>query len=503
MDLRVDGASPVLGLATKTETREFKILTRAETVLHNLVNKAETVRIPRGKTVTLGNENRHDTFRIKSGDKNCDLLALGTIVKRPFRGAGSYEINASELATTPGADDRIALKREDGTVTVFARLRKVDDPVEVSTQENDQEWVLRFKPAKPVDAVKIISVSADGTTTEGEIGIGRLPVDGGMPDYIICGLCETSGEVSVTFEKAGFLNPTRAEIHTRSVGSRLFAPVIDASGYRLAVGLGPTDPIIANLSLSHLAMMTGKPCHFATEAQMNNSVGAAFSNVVGEMGTGKLVGRIKPVLAVLGSMDATPRHDLVGVAPWIFEAPSSALSDLPGESGLAHLGKLPQLGSWTNTPDPEGRDPLLNWLSRLQHDVEIPAQVGADALSNALRSARFRMRNTDLRVLLGNNSISTVAAAIIGPWREADALLRTFDKDGGGDDRITRIAGVIESFARACATKRAEKFVQDVVFRTGFERADVGRALTLMLRAEVEVFAYFKTLWTANRQEEI
>ncbi|AGI67588.1 hypothetical protein OAN307_c19390 [Octadecabacter antarcticus 307] len=501
VDLRTDGASPVLGLIFSDEVIEFDLFTRSETLTHNKVNTGTRAIVSRGALLSLGQENRHDTFRLTSGDKNCDLLVLGEIIRRPFLGAQSYEVPASHLQNKPSADDRIALKRDTGEIIVFARLRRVDDPVEVHIEVGGAQTLLRFKTQSVIDAVRVVLLDAKGHITEGEIPIGRIPVDGNLLSHVSASMSEVDGFVSIDFDNRGFILPTRAEIYGREEGARLFRLVTDASGAPLAVGLGDEGPCASSVRLADLARLAAKATHAALEEQMSSSVGMAYASVLTELGARRMVGAIKPVLNVEKSDDLTPRHDLVGLAPWIFQAPGSAFGDLSPESGLTALAGMVDVPDLADPPDPRISQPLTSWLERLQIDVALPEQVSAQKLSNALNSARFRMRVTDLRVLLGSNSTATVAGAIIEPWRGEGTLLRSFEKDGGGDDRVTKIAYVVESFARSCALGEADEFVRAVTYRTGFDCTDVGRALTLMMRADVEVFVYFKNLWTAGLKQ--
>lgn len=66
---------------------------------------------------------------------------------------------------------------------------------------------------------------------------------------------------------------------------------------------------------------------------------------------------------------------------------------------------------------------------------------------------------------------------------------------GGGDIFPVRLALVLERFARACAEREAEAHVEGILLRTGLPRDEAGPALTAILRAGVEVFVYFRSLW--------
>jgi|GEM_PF-2035703 len=498
VNLAADGGVPLLGVIAAGTPVEFEILTRAETLAHTLVNTQETALVPRGRLVTLAHENRHDTFRIKSEDKQCDLLVLGKLIKRPFLGAGSYEIGASKLTTEPGGDDRIALCREDGSVTVFARLRRIDDPAQVSISIAETSTVLRFKPAKAIDALRITVTSVSGDVQSGQISLGRLPVEGAAPRGITARFLSKSGPVEVSFVDGAFSLPSLAKIEVRKEGERIFSDVPDVSGYQMHVGLGPEEFDNRAVKLVEIAQLASFPTHGALEAHFNATLGKAFEKCLEHHGSRRMVGAIKPALLARSTTDAAPRLDLISAASWIFEAPFSAFSNLSADCGLHSLGQGSDLVEFVDPPSPLGENPLQGWLDRITHDVNLPNAVDAKALENALRMARFRMRETDLRLLIGSNPTATVVAAITSPWRGTEDALRKFDTDGGGDDRITRVAATIESFASSCAVGQSQKFVQAVTSRTGFASADVGRALTLMIRADVEVFVYFKSLWHAG-----
>ena len=58
-----------------------------------------------------------------------------------------------------------------------------------------------------------------------------------------------------------------------------------------------------------------------------------------------------------------------------------------------------------------------------------------------------------------------------------------------------RLAIQVERFARACAQKKTEEFLKNLILRTGLSRQDIGYTMTMMLRASVRFFVYFRALW--------
>jgi hypothetical protein len=230
--------------------------------------------------------------------------------------------------------------------------------------------------------------------------------------------------------------------------------------------------------------------------QVGASLAGAYYEGVALVGASRMVGSIKALLNVERADKGAPRHDLIGAAPWIFEAPATAFTGLSRDSGLFQLNQLGAMKAPIPRPSSDGDDPLGLWLRRVDSDTDLPEEFSVDMLQKAFRTLRFRLKSTDLRTLVERDSIGRSAKIIHAAHADSIDHLRSFDIGGGGDEAPTRIAIQMERFARACAQHRAEAFVSDLVFRTGLPRQEIGRVLTMMLRAAIEFFVYFRALWS-------
>ena len=185
----------------------------------------------------------------------------------------------------------------------------------------------------------------------------------------------------------------------------------------------------------------------------------------------------------------------MGVAPWVFEAGAHALSGLSEGTGFSTLSLLTEIPMPSPKPDLDCQHPLGEWLRRIEQDENMPHSLKSDALRDAFVDLRFRLRETDLKELLGDGIIGNTCRIICRAHAEHIYDLRAFDTAGGGDPVPARLAVQVERFARACAQKRTEEFLKDLIIRTGLSRQDIGYTMTMMLRASVRFFVYFRALW--------
>ena len=501
VDLRADVEAPILGLRIDGDVREFTLVTGAEKLWHHRVAKGDHVVVPRGSILNLGHEGRHDALLLSSSDRDADLLVLGEVIRRPFCVRSRFEINAEMLESSIGQDDRIALRRKDGRIDILARLTRVNDPSEIRVEEDEEAVTLQVTPQVRYDALRIRIEAVDGTFREGEVAFARFPVDAALPPGVLASADLDTGHLTIILNKAGRSIPARISFWIRSEDHPIFLPLEDANGARIVVGLGTSVSRPDQPMLAELARFLAEPVPPILEDQVAGTLGAAYAQAFASVGATRMVGSVRAALAVTRVDDAPPRHDLAGVAPWIFEAPAHAFRGLPEASGLEPLTHLREIPSAPGLPDPEGDAPLATWLERLNGDADLPAGLDVPALQHGFRTLRFRLKETDLRSLGGDGRIGASARLICATWSDTTDALRSFDTGGGGDERPTHIATAIEHFARAAALGQAEEHVERLAFRTGLSRAEVGRTLTMMVRAGVEFFVHFRALWSHAREQ--
>ena len=501
VDPRADVEAPILGLRIDGDVREFTLATGAEKLRHHRVAKGDHVLVPRGSILNLGHKDRHDALLLSSSDRDADLLVLGEVVRRPFCVRSRFEINAEMLESSTGQDDRIALRRKDGRMDILARVTRVNDPSEIGVEEDEEAVTLQITPQARYDALRVRIEAVDGTFQEGEVALARFPVDAAPPPGVSASADLDTGRLSIILNKAGRSIPARISFWIRSEDHPIFEPLEDASGARIVVGLGASVSRPDQYMLAELARFLAEPVPPILEDQVADTLGAAYAQAFASVGATRMIGSVRAALAATRADGAPPLHDLTGVAPWIFEAPAHALQGLPEASGFEPLTNLVAIPSAPGLPDPEGDAPLATWLDRVNGDADLPAGLDAPALQHGFRTLRFRLKESDLRCLVGDGCLGVSARLICATWSDATDALRSFDTGGGGDERPARIATAIEHFARAAALGRAEEHVEGLAFRTGLSRAEVGRTLTMMLRAGVELFVYFRALWSHAREQ--
>lgn len=501
VDLRADVEAPILGLRIDGDVREFTLATGAEKLWHHRVAEGDKVVVPRGSILNLGHEGRHDALLLCSSDRDADLLVLGEVVRRPFCVRSHFEIDAEMLESSIGQDDRIALRRKDGRIDILARLAHINDPSEIGVEEDDEAVTLQITPQTRYDALRIRIEAVDGTFQEGEVALARFPVDAAPPPGVSTTADLDTGRLTIIVNKAGRSIPARISFWIRSEDRPIFEPLEDAGGARIVVGLGASVLRPDQHMLAELARFLAEPVPPILKDQVASTLGAAYAEAFASVGANRMVASVRAALAATRADGAPPHHDLAGVAPWIFEATGHAFRSLPEASGLEPLTHLAEIASAPDLPDPEGDAPLSTWLDRVSGAADLPAGLDAAALQHGFRTLRFRLKDSDLRSLSGDGCLGVSARLICSTWSDVTDALRSFDTGGGGDERPARIATAVEHFARAAALGRAEEHIEGLVFRTGLSRPEVGRTLTMMLRAGVELFVHFRALWSHAREQ--
>lgn len=500
-DPRADVDRPFLGLREGGTVREFTLSARVEKLWHVRVAREDRIVVPAGARLVLGYENRHDTLRLRSDDRDADLLVLGTVLRRPFHERREIEIGAERLQAPSTRDDRIALRRTDGRVHLLARIRRQTDPSRLEVETDANGTTFRVTPQEEVDAIALRIESVDGTVETGMAAFGHRPVARPLPPGVTLRSHDPdTGALEIVISRPADAVPARAAVLVRAADEEAFEPLRDARDISIAFGLPGAAPPPTRDVLARLAAFLADPVPEPLEAQIAESLGPAYAAAIKSLaGESRMVGPILPALAAVRLDGGPPRHDIVGVAPWVLEAPPTALAGLPVETGLAPLGRIGALPDPGGLPNPAGEAPLVAWLERIAADPKLPEGLDAEALRTAFRNLRLRLAETDLSCLSGDGATATNARLIADVFVENLDALREFDRAGGGDPYPARIVALLERVARAAAQGCTAETLDAIAARTGLLRADIGRTLTLLLRAGIEAFAHFLALWRAAR----
>ncbi|KXJ50571.1 MAG: hypothetical protein AXW12_03450 [Thalassospira sp. Nap_22] len=493
VDPHAEAETPILGLTLDKQTYEFDLVARSEKLWHFRIASNDQVFVPKGGTITIGYNNRHDMLRLRCHDRDADLIVLGYLIKRPFIQRQIVEIGSEKLEKDTG-DDRIAIKRSDGRLELLARLRRVTDTGAISLQEDDQTITLCFRPCDDPQGIRIEQENVRGENVIGEYGFGVIPTERPQLQGILVTANKSDGFVTISVDKSSVHGPGRLTFRTISSTGALEV-IKDAARAPLAIGLVGDLPNADRSDLASLAKLLTDPEPDALSGHVSKALYPTYQAAFNAVGSNRSIGAIKGALNTTPHDGGIARHDIVGVAPWVFEAGAHALSGLSEGTGFSTLSLLTEIPMPSPKPDLDCQHPLGEWLRRIEQDENMPHSLKSDALRDAFVDLRFRLRETDLKELLGDGIIGNTCRIICRAHAEHIDDLRAFDTAGGGDPVPARLAVQVERFARACAQKRTEEFLKDLIIRTGLSRQDIGYTMTMMLRASVRFFVYFRALW--------
>lgn len=498
VDVHADQETPILGLVGQSRVHEFHLAARGEKLWHYRIAENKKAYVSRGSTLLFGNENRHDTLLLRSPDRHATLLVFGRVIHRPFFQRQTIEIGASQLEDTKSGDDRIALKRADGRIDLLARIRHGSDPSQIELSNNAESIQLRFKTPVAFAALRVridsVAKSPAETPIEGEYAFERSALDMPPINGIKATRDASSGQICVDLNRADIPAPARVTFFLRGDAGDL-VPLRDIRNATVAIGLAGPLPNPTAQHLLALAEFLAEPEPASLGGHFTQTFSPLYEDALRKVGAPRMLGSVKFLLSVNRKDGQPARHDLVAAAPWIFEAPSVAFAGLDPQTGLAPLGQMTKIHAPSPIPSLTGDTPLSDWLERVSNGLGIPPGLNADNLQHGFRALRYRLKETDLHELVGDGLMANTVKLICGAHADGIEQLRSFDTNGGGDQLPVRIAIQLERHARSCANKAAATFVDDIVFRTGLPRREVGQALTLMMRAGIEIFAYFRVLW--------
>lgn len=500
VDAHADQETPILGLTGQERVHEFHLAARGEKLWHYRLAEDKKVFVPRGSTILFGHENRHDTLLLRSPDRTASLLIFGRETRRPFFQRQTIEIGAGQLEDTRDGDDRIALKRADGRIDLLARIQHSPDPSLIELTEDVDDIQLSFTTNADFAALRVRIEPLAGHLVEGEYTFDRAAVELPPLHGIEVTRDASSGQVHIRMHRPDLPAPARATFILRSE-TGVLTPLRDIRNATVAVGLAGS---LANPNAQHLlalAQFLANPEPARLGGQLTKTLTPIYEDALEKVGASRMLGSVKYLLGVTRADGQPARHDLVAAAPWIFESHALAFTGLASQTGLMPLSQMMSVPAPLQAPVLDGDTPLSDWLDRVGSGLGIPPELESDKLQHGFRILRHRLKETDLSDLVGTGKMANTVKLICAAHAQGLEQIRSFDINGGGDPLPARIAIQIERHARSCAEKNAASFVDDIVFRTGLPRSEVGQALTMMLRAGVEIFAYFRALWSHAQKD--
>lgn len=245
-----DEASALIGLSAAGKTRAFSLRFKIDRLWHCQISSGSRKLVPRGIVLTLGTENRHDTFRIASSDRDADILVFGKRIVRPFFARREWEIGASEIETFAPEDDRIALVRKSGRIDVLTRLLRLDNPSGLSLLETDKSLTLALRSPYPCDAIEVRVEFASGAETRGQVSLGRQPTSLSPLPGVSASLDPSTSRLEVSLDLVHLPEPGRVLIALRKTGRPSYTPLQDSDLRLICLGIPETHVHMRNLLIS-------------------------------------------------------------------------------------------------------------------------------------------------------------------------------------------------------------------------------------------------------------
>ncbi|WP_083101033.1 hypothetical protein [Pseudophaeobacter leonis] len=417
-----DIETPILGLKQTDRSLEFDLVARSEKLWQQRVDRGHRVYVPKGDTLQFGYDNRHDTLLLRCFDRDADLIVLVALIKRPFIQRQTFEIGAEKLELDTG-DDRIAIRRADGHVESLTRLRRVNDTGALKVKEKENLITFSIRPNEDVEGLRVALQPVSGELVEGDYQLGHMPASKPVIPGISVEQNSVDQMTSVEIQAAKLTRPAR--LLFSSLDEQGVASIIrDASFAPVAIGL---SGVIANPSradLAKLANFLAEPEAEGLGGQLSRTLYPSYRSAFDTIGSNRTIGSVKPALNVVRGDGGTARHDIVGVAPWVFEAPLPALTGFLEGTGLSSLDQMHVIPAPEPRPDLRVQDPLAAWLSRVNSEHDLPKSLDGEALQHAFRALRFRMQERDMKDLRDDGPIGNAARIICSAHSEKIDELR-------------------------------------------------------------------------------
>lgn len=482
----------ILAVRIEGNLVEFLCPFRGIRLWRNKVATGDRERVPRGAHLILSNNSRNDTLTLHAPGCRANIRILGALNRSPLVNRTEFTIGAELLEKS--FDDRILLEFPNGSSELLARITRVDDPIELGVGEDHSVLRITFKPQNRIDAVGVRIDTVSGEVHQGFAALGGRSVTARLPQGVSV-QTDARQQVEIKVSWQNTFSPARMEISTRRSGFDHFEPVCGVDGHIAAVGLKGAKVAVNAANLLSLTKLLVEPTSVSTRVQLSETLGSYLQEITTEMGREHIASRILPALAAERSSGGLSRANVLGGAPWLFEAPLPVFGRLGTHPDLSPLARMANVEAPSDLPDPSGDAPLLAWLNRIASGDGLPRELSAGGLDAAFVAIRTRLARPDLAEMTNDSAVGNAVRLLsFVDVPELDRL-RAFDRTMGHDLLGARLVSLIERFARASRLKKAEAAFSEIVRRTGLSHVEVGDTLTLICRVGVEALAHFLTVW--------
>jgi hypothetical protein len=212
--------------------------------------------LPYGSKIIIGDEDRFDSIIISCPDQTAQLSVRGKVEQNPFYRGMRRSLSLRELATV-SSDDRVLLRKSDGTELLLFQVVSKTSPEKFSIRDSKSGIAVKFQLPQMVDAIQLEIEDELGTLSTAELALSHYPVDNPTPAWLKGGISEADAtEVTLEIDRSQYEGRySLARILVRQIGKDSWHPLRAQRGDLYAFCLkGSLSEDFELLSTSELAL---------------------------------------------------------------------------------------------------------------------------------------------------------------------------------------------------------------------------------------------------------
>lgn len=194
--------------------------------------------LPLGTRLSVGEDDRFDTICVRCPDQKAQLIIRGRRESAPFIGGLTRNLAVRDLLT-PSADERVMLRRSNGSEVLLFELVAALAPREINLLPARNAIRLRLNFSEPVDAVAVEVENEIGEIVLAEAALRHRPVATRRPEWFHAELSDNNAHaVDLTIDTDWLDDgPRLARLLIRPEGREGWRPLRNSRGDSFAIAI--------------------------------------------------------------------------------------------------------------------------------------------------------------------------------------------------------------------------------------------------------------------------
>lgn len=194
--------------------------------------------LPLGTRLSVGEDDRFDTICVRCPDQKAQLIIRGRREEAPFIGGLTRNLAVRDLLT-PSADERVMLRRSNGSEVLLFELVAALAPLEINLLPASDAIRLRLKFGEPVDAVAVEIENETGKIDLAEAALRHRPVATRRPEWFHADVSDNNAHaVDLTIDTDWLDDgPRLARLLIRPEGREGWRPLRNSRGDSFAIAI--------------------------------------------------------------------------------------------------------------------------------------------------------------------------------------------------------------------------------------------------------------------------